>query len=275
MFYIHPQNLSRNIGLADLALVVLYLLPLTLISFPVKTDLPVGGGGLDSVYRIAMMLCIVYGVVVLRDIKEVGYEIVFKWRYLFIALTAWFLFYVIVIILGYTTSTIELGKREAITFSALFGILAILFHTALFEELFFRGLIQNLTQKIIVRKNNWKRYWVYGIIVLTFLSLLAGYSLEGGLQWFIAFISVILFIVAYFLEQRGNESAGTYTALASTSVLFGLAHYHSGMIIYIGLAALAGWFYGYTYIKTRNIFYAALVHALVNGARGLIGFHIL
>ena len=275
LVYIHPQARSHKVNWIDFALVIFYLLPLTMIDFPAKGDLPVGGGGFDTIYRVVMMLCLVYGVVVLRDLKDVGFEFVFKWKYFIVSITSWLAFYAIVIILGYASSTLALGQRDALTFSALFAILSIFFHTAIFEELFFRGLIQNLLQKKIYEINNWKKYWLNGAVVLTALSLWAGYSLNGRLQWFIAFITVLLFILAYFLEKRQKSPMGTYTALAVTSALFGLAHYHSGLIIYIGLASLAGWFYGYTYIKTRNIFYAALVHALVNGARGLIGFHFL
>ncbi len=275
LVYIHPQARSGKVNWVDFTLIIFYLLPLTMVNFPENTDLPIGGGGFDSVYRIAMMLCIVYGVVILRDLKDVGFEFIFKWKHLLIAVSSWIAFYVIIILLGYATSTIGLGDRDALTFSAIFGILSILFHTAIFEELFFRGLIQNLLQKKIHQTEVWKKFWIYGVIIMTLISLWAGYSLKGGLQWFIAFMTVILFILAYFLEKRKKYPMGTYTALAITSTLFGVVHYHSGLIIYIGLASLAGWFYGYTYIKTRNIFYAALVHALVNGARELIGFHFL
>ncbi len=275
LVYIHPQARSGKVNWIDFTLVAFYLLPLTMVNFPVTSNLPIGGGGIDSVYRIAMMLSVVYAVVVLRDLKDVGFEFVFRWTYLLMAISTWLIFYAVVILLGYATSTIELGDRESLTFSALFVIVSILFHTALFEELFFRGLIQNLLQKKIFQTGDWKRFWIYGAIIMILISLWAGYSLKGGLQWFIAFMALILFVFAYILEKRGKYPSGTFTALAITSILFGVVHYHSGMIIYIGFASLAGWFYGFTYIKTKNVFYAALVHALVNGAKGLIGFHFL
>lgn len=67
-----------------------------------------------------------------------------------------------------------------------------------------------------------------------------------------------------FLEKKQVQAVGTYTALAIISMIFGLAHYHKGSIIFVGLAAVAGWAYGYTYLKTKNVFYAAIVHSLVN-----------
>jgi len=52
-------------------------------------------------------------------------------------------------------------------------------------------------------------------------------------------------------------------------------HYHSGSIVYIGFACIAGWAYGYTWIKTRNVFYAALVHALVNSSALIFGLEMM
>ena len=84
------------------------------------------------------------------------------------------------------------------------------------------------------------------------------------MKWFPALITVILFVSAYLIEKSGKYGMGIYTSLAITGVTFGLVHYHAKSIIYIGLACLAGWAYGYTYIKTKNVFYSALVHVLVN-----------
>jgi membrane protease YdiL (CAAX protease family) len=96
------------------------------------------------------------------------------------------------------------------------------------------------------------------------LSALAGYALSIEYIWFPILITLGLFIPAYFLEQKQWQAVGTYTALAIISMAFGLAHYHKGSILFVGLAAVAGWAYGYTYLKTKNVFYAALVHSLVN-----------
>jgi membrane protease YdiL (CAAX protease family) len=74
------------------------------------------------------------------------------------------------------------------------------------------------------------------------------------------------------IERHKFEKLGTYTALAITSVFFGLVHFHSGSMLFVGLASVAGWAYGYTYLKTQNVFYAALVHTLVNSSELL--FHI-
>ncbi len=57
-------------------------------------------------------------------------------------------------------------------------------------------------------------------------------------------------------------------------MIFGLVHYHAGSIIFVGLAAIGGWAYGYTYIKTKNVFYAALVHTLVNTSALMFGLEL-
>ena len=86
---------------------------------------------------------------------------------------------------------------------------------------------------------------------------------------------LLIFIAAFLIERAGKNSSGVYTALAITSALFGLVHYHSGAIIYIGFACVAGWAYGYTYLKTKNVFYSAIVHTLVNSSVLIFGLEFV
>lgn len=95
--------------------------------------------------------------------------------------------------------------------------------------------------------------------------------MKGSLHWFPALVTVFLFGAAYLFEKLKFQSMGSYTALAITSVIFGLVHFHSGSIIFTGLAAIGGWAYGYVYMKTKNTFYAALLHALVNSSPIIFG----
>jgi len=99
--------------------------------------------------------------------------------------------------------------------------------------------------------------------------------MNGNMFWFPALITVFLFLAALAIEHFSISEQGTYTALAITSVIFGLVHFHSGSIIFVGLASIGGWAYGYTYIKTKNVFYAALVHALVNSSHLIFGIELL
>lgn len=270
---------SENLDWIDFFAFALFLLPITLVNFEPGTSIPFGGRGFDSVYRIAIMLTAVYSFSVVRGIKDVGFYPIFKWKYLGYALLSWIAFYSLAIIIGYLTNFLKIVGHDSITIELLsgifWGLLTVFFHTAIFEELFFRGLLQNMLSKKIKQIDNWKIFWKWGLGILIFFSLLAGYTLEGGLQWLPALVTILLFIAAFMIEGKENSEAGAFTALAITSVIFGLVHYHAGSIVFIGLASIAGWAYGYTYYKTRNVFYSALVHTLVNNTAIIIGIELM
>lgn len=65
-------------------------------------------------------------------------------------------------------------------------------------------------------------------------------------------------------------SPGEYIVLAIISVVFGLAHYRFGEV-FMSLACLAGWFDGLVYTKTKNVYLAALIHALLNCSPMFLG----
>ncbi|MEZ4902740.1 MAG: CPBP family intramembrane glutamic endopeptidase [Spirosomataceae bacterium] len=141
--------------------------------------------------------------------------------------------------------------------------------TALFEELFLRGLLQNILSKKINQSGKWHLYWKWGFALFLVLSFWIGYFVQFKMAWFPVLITVLIFIPAYFIEKKQVQLHGFYTALAITSVFFGLVHFHSGSLLFVGLASVAGWAYGYTYMKTQSVFYAALVHTLVNSSEFL------
>jgi membrane protease YdiL (CAAX protease family) len=159
--------------------------------------------------------------------------------------------------------------------SILFTLIGTFLHTALFEELFFRGILQNMLAKRIAQGKSWLIFWQIGFAFLLLCAFLVGYTLEGKMKWFPALVTAGMFASAYFIEKSGKYGMGVYTSLAITGVTFGLVHYHAKSIIYIGLACLAGWAYGFTYIKTRNVFYSALVHALVNTGVLIFGLKMI
>lgn len=66
------------------------------------------------------------------------------------------------------------------------------------------------------------------------------------------------------LKNFLNEKTNVQTIhITITSLIFGLAHFKGG-ILYIILAFICGWFYGYTYERTNRIFCAMLVHFGLN-----------
>ena len=191
----------------------------------------------------------------------------------------WAAFYLLVLTIGYPIHFIRFVGHEVIDQQLLkkiaITLIATFFHTAIFEELFFRGILLNMLTKRIGQAKTWKTFWVVGLIISIPAALVVGYTLIGGMQWFPAFMTICLYAAAFFLEKSNRHPAGLYTGLAITATIFGLVHYHSHAIIYIGFACVAGWAYGYTYLKTKNVFYSAIVHTLVNSSVVIFGLEFI
>jgi len=279
LVFLTRHNFPKKIDWLDFATFTLFLLPTTLVDFSPDTQLPFGGSGFDSVYRLVIMLAIVYAFVVIRGLKDVGFYPVINIKYFLTTIGVWLAFYAFVFTIGYSVDFIQYVGYDK-TFQMLIAsvgmsVLSVFLHTAIFEELFFRGLLQNMLAKRISQEKSWMSFWKWGIVILSTLSLITGYNMDGNMPWFPALITSFLFLVAFGIEKSGIGGKGTYTALAITSVIFGLVHYHSGSLIFVGLASIGGWAYGYTYIKTKNVFYAALLHALVNSSHIIFGLALM
>ena len=270
---------NPKINWIDFTAFVLFLLPTTFIGGSYQGNLPFNGNGFDSVYRIAFMLIAVYSFNILWRLEDVGFFAVLNWNYILTALWVWLVFYLFVMIVGYSVDFIKITGYEIVGYALLRKIaltLVITFlHTAIFEELFFRGILQNMLTKRIGQTKSWKIFWQWGLALLLPLAVCVGYTLKGGMQWFPALMTLIIFGAAFTIERSTKNESGVYTALAITSVIFGLVHYHSGAIVYIGFACVAGWAYGFTYIKTKNVFYSALVHTLVNCSTLIFGLEFI
>lgn len=266
-----------DIGRVDYLVLLVFLVPLTLIDSPGDTTFPVKGNGFGSIFKISWILVMVYAFGQIRKVKDIGFYPVFKLNFLGVAVLSWlsFLSFVMAIayFLGFVNPDPFFEIKQDGFMKSLQELLRIFIGTALFEEVFFRGLLQNMLAKQIEKSGEWEKYWLNGFIILLILSAWAGYALELNLIWFPVAIAIGLFVPAYFLEKKQFQSIGTYTALAIIAMSFGLAHFHKGSIIFVGLAAVAGWAYGYTYLKTKNVFYAALVHTLVNFSEFLFKLH--
>lgn len=263
----------------DFFVFTLYLLPTTLINVQPKGDLPYVGESFDSVYRIVIMLVAVYAFSIVRGIDEVGFYPEVSLKKLWTAIWVWLAFYALVLavglsvdfvrIVGHQENSVELVRK--ISFALITGFL----HTAVFEELFFRGLLQNMLARRIAQGRSFRIFLLVAFVLLFPLALVVGYTLKGGMQWFPALVTLLIFAAAWFIENRNIAGMGVYTSLAITSTLFGLVHYHAGSIVYIGFACIAGWGYGYVYIKTKNVFYSALTHALVGASALIFGLSLV
>ena len=270
---------NSKINWLDFTVFVLALFPSALFNIDQNSDIPINGSGFDSVSHVMIILSGVYSFAVVRGIKDIGFVIEFKWKSLCTALMVWAAYYLFVFVFGSAVNFIAIiGYSETydiLVKSFLITMIGTFLHTALFEELFFRGILQNMLAKRIAQGKSWLIFWSIGFALLLVGALLVGYTLEGKMKWFPALITVVMFGSAYLLEKSGKYGFGVYTSLAITGVTFGLVHYHAKSIIYIGLACLAGWAYGYTYIKTKNVFYSALVHMLVNTGVLIFGLKMI
>ena len=270
LLYVARRSRDPKIDWVDFTAFVIYLLPTAFIEVKPAGDLPFVGEGFDSLYRIILILSAVYSFGVVRGLNDIGFFPVLKWKYLWTALWVWAAFYSFVLIIGYPVNFIRFIGHEVVDLPLVkkiaITLIATFFHTAIFEELFFRGILLNLLTKRIGQAKTWKTFWQWGVILSIPAALLVGYTLKGGMQWFPALMTILIFTAAFFLERSKKHLSGVYTALAITATIFGLVHYHSHAIIYIGFACIAGWAYGYTYLKTKNVFYSAIVHTLVNSS---------
>ncbi len=211
------RNSSAKLDWLDFSVFVLYLLPTTLVDFSPATDMPISGGVFDSVYRVVIMLAVVYAFVHVRNVKDVGFFPVFKLKYLWTAIWVWLAFYAFVFIIGYSVDFIKFVGHNA-AFSTLLvsigiSVLSIFLHTAIFEELFFRGLLQNMLSKRIAQNNSWESFWKWGGAILVVLSLLTGFLMKGNMFWFPALVTILLFLAAYVIERFGkNRKRSLYSS---------------------------------------------------------------
>ncbi len=278
LFFVRRYR-TQKIDWLDFTTFVIFLLLTTFIKVEPSGNLPFAGKDFGSVYKISLMLIGMYTFGTIRGLDEIGAVPVLKLKYLWTALLVWFVFYLFVVVVGYNVNFIkyvghESVAKEFVTKIALTLVVTFL-NTAIFEELFFRGILQNMLTKRIGQAKSWKIFWLCGLLISIPLAFVVGYTLKGGMQWFPALMVILIFIAAGLIERAGKNSSGVYTALAITSTIFGLVHYHSGAIIYIGFACVAGWAYGYTYIKTKNVFYSAIVHTLVNSSVLIFGLEFV
>ncbi len=264
---------SMLIGWSDIVFLLLLVIPATSVSFGVGTSLPFHGSGFSNMMRLVIMISAVYSFGYIRNLSDIGFYPNFRWQSLFTAVWVWLAFVSLVMVLGYFGNFLNLSNNSILTsqfaYEWLKDFVRIFVGTALFEELFLRGLLQNILAKKITQSGKWLVYWKWGFVIFFLLSFVTGYFVQLKMAWFPMLITVLIFIPAYLMEKKQGILHGSYTSLAITSIFFGLVHFHSGSLLFVGLASIAGWAYGYTYMKTNSVFYAALVHALVNSSEFL------
>jgi membrane protease YdiL (CAAX protease family) len=131
---------------------------------------------------------------------------------------------------------------------------------------------------LFIPKDKYVVYFLYAVVTLILPLLVVGYNSSYPIE----FLEQILYIglaeeVFYrgYLMTRMCQWLGKYSGLMITSLLFGLGHIISrvadqgiGYILpatYIGLQAFfGGLFFGFIYLRAKNIWATALLHISTN-----------
>ncbi|RZJ26810.1 MAG: hypothetical protein EOO48_12655 [Flavobacterium sp.] len=164
-FFAYPKE-SQSIKWTDFAVYFLFLIPATSISFGVKTNLPFNGAGFSNVLRFVLILTAVYSFGTIRKLPDIGFFPTFNWRYLKTALWVWLSFIALTALIAYVSGFLKTSGYEPLSMVliplAVGEMVRIFFGTALFEELFLRGILQNMLARKITESGVWKTYWKWG-----------------------------------------------------------------------------------------------------------------
>jgi len=165
--------------------------------------------GLGSLPKLYLADLALYLYLIVRDIDGMGYSFQLQASALRIGLRE-FLFYApFALVFGLSTHFLHVSPRVHSLWHMVAAVLVTFLLTAVPEEIFFRGILQNLLE----------------------------------------------------------PAAGRIGALATASVIFGLAHFHKGAAFnwrYVIMAAVAGVFYGRAWREKRQILASAITHTTVD-----------
>jgi len=226
-----------------------------------------------------MLLALVYAAVVVRRLKLVGFNLFFTRRELLLTLGCWLIMLALFAGLLYPAGLVEYaGYRDLTLRGFQSGTRYFLFHlftVAAFEELVFRGIFQNmLAQKAALLGDRTRRRLLAGAAVFLAAGAFAATFLIANAQfrWFTPLVVLLIFAATHLIEKHCKAQKGEYLVLAVISVAFGIVHFRFG-VVFMTLACLAGWFDGFVYTRTKNVFLAALIHALLNCSAMFLGLH--
>jgi membrane protease YdiL (CAAX protease family) len=182
------------------------------------------------------MEAMLYAYLVVRRLPDVGYDLRLRWRDLLVGMREWAFFAPIAILLGTAIGFIRFRPYLPVLGSAAAAWLITFFFVALPEELFFRGLLQNLLER---------RFQT------------SATSKLGALQT---------------PDHPLTRTPARTRALLLASVIFGLSHFNKPLPFnwrYVILATIAGIFYGRAWLDRRRLGCSAITHATVDVVWGL------
>ncbi|MFA5203246.1 MAG: CPBP family intramembrane glutamic endopeptidase [Lentisphaeria bacterium] len=278
LFFRHTTGEAKPVGGWDFLLFAVAAGVAGGLRFPFDR-LPVTGEFFETASRLTLLLTLVYATVVVRRLNLVGFNLSFAWTDLLLTLGCWGVMLLLFVALLYPAGLVtyvgyqDLSLRGVQSGTRYF--LSHLFSVGVFEELAFRGIFQNmLAQKAQdLGEPTRKRLLTGGAAFFAVAALAATFlTANARFWWFPPLVVLAIFAATHWIEHRFKIQKGEYLVLAIISVVFGIAHYRFGEV-FMGLACLAGWFDGFVYTKTKNVFLAALIHALLNCSAMFLGLH--
>jgi len=228
-FVIHlsSKGSEHALRITDVLLLFLLWLPVE-FDFVPALSLPPAQGFVSLTMIVALLIALLIFYVDRR--LGVGYDFRLKNRDWTFALFYFMLFFVIAVVIGGRTGFIEMTDRIPSARDVLIHLFGIAFFIALPEEILFRGIIYTL---IASRLKN-RRYNVLWALI----------------------ISSVIFGLAH-----GNNPQGPFLDINLGSLGIWQMPW-----VYVLLATIAGFFYGWVFIRTRKVTAAALMHLMVDWA---------
>ena len=238
LYCILPLLLVFPLRASTLALTWLDALVIFLLWFPIEIgwvpDLSIPPvQGVIKVFHLNGIILFLAAYLIVRGLPEVGFTWRLKGSDIRTAIQNFIFFMPIALIIGFAAGFIALSRRIPSGVEMLGVFVGIAFFIALPEELLFRGIIHNLIEKRL----QGRRHHV----------------------WIALAISSVIFGLAH-----GNNQNAPFIDIN----LGFLGVWHCPWV-YLILATIAGAFYGLTYIKTKKVTAAAIVHLLVDWVWGV------
>jgi len=209
--YVWRRPVPQRFTWQDLVALLAVWLPIELGWWP-DVKVPTPGPGAPTLGPVAMIPVMLWLLLGVRPLRDLGYTFAIGWRDLLVAVGCFAGFAVIGLPLGLWTEFIHLHPAKGGAGEMLSGALSIFFFVALTEELFFRGAVQNLLSKSLG-------------------------GARGGAWWALAIAAV------FFGLTHSNERDWHYVVLATIAgAFYGLAYVRTRKVVPAALVHLAvGW----------------------------------
>lgn len=156
----------------------------------------------------------VYGFAVVRSLDDVGYKLLWRGGDVVTGVSNWVMFSVLGIPLGYALHFIRFHRHHVSLGGFLADFLGIYLTIAIPEEVFFRGILQNLLEKTIRRGPSGR----YGLLIASLIFGASHFHHPPVPNWrymIMASVAGIFYGLAYQRRRRTSASALTH-ALVDT-----------------------------------------------------------